>query len=83
MPLLQLIWTGMIIFVFFTLVFWIAWYIALPLLLIWGGIMAFSWLKRQYIDSVHRREANGFTLHRTHKKTAHTTVIDVDYTEVP
>ena len=63
-------------------VFWIAWYIALPLLLIWGAVMAFFWLKKLYIDSVHRREANGCTLHRVRKKTAHTTVIDVDYTEV-
>lgn len=67
----------------FILLFLVAWYIALPLLLIALAIGAISALRGRY--EIHRARASATPLHlvirkRTPKKDSE--VIDVDFTEV-
>lgn len=84
MPIFQLLFTGIVLFSFLLALFIMAWYVALPLLLIWGILGGVRWLKEQWEAYRLYREANGCTIRRTTPKPhrSDTTVIDVDYTEI-
>ena len=83
MPLLQLIWIATIVAFFLVLMFWIAWYIAIPLLIIWGIFQGITWIRNQWNHRQTIRAANGCSIRRT--RTIRQTpdgVIDVDYIEI-
>ena len=83
MPILQMFLTLIMLIVFITVIFLIAWYVAIPLLLVWAVFGGIRWLRDWIVAQRELRAANGCSIKRSHTKTkAKTTVIDVDYTEV-
>ena len=83
MPLLQMFLTIIMLIAFITVVFMIAWYIAVPLFIIWAVFGGIRWLRDWIVTQREMRAANGCFIKRSHTKTkAKATVIDVDYTEV-
>ena len=84
MPILQMFFAGIILFAFLMAFFLLAWYIALPLLLVWAVLGGIRWLKDQWDSYQIYRESNGCSIRRSSSKSTQskTTIIDVDYTEI-
>jgi len=84
LPIIQILFTGVILFAFLMVLFVLAWYIALPLLLILALLGGVRWLKEQWDAYRLYRESNGCTIRRASpgRRQSDTTVIDVDYTEI-
>ena len=83
MPLFQFIWTAAVIVAFLVIVFWVAWYIAVPLLLLLFFCQGIIWIRSQWNHRREKQAANGCIIRRT--RTIRQTpdgIIDVDYIEV-
>lgn len=83
MPLLQFIWSTVILVAFLMVVFWVAWYVAVPLLLFWLILLCIRQGRLWFDLYRSKTEANGCTIRRTSSdKSSSSEVIDVDYTEI-
>ena len=84
MPIFQIVFIGTILVALLMAIFILAWYVALPLLLLWGLLGGIRWLKDQWYTYHLYRDANGCTIRKTPVRRHKTedAIIDVDYTEV-
>jgi len=82
MPIIQQILTICFVLAFLWLMLILAWYIAIPLLILFGLFYLFEWMRIKWQERLNRRQANGCTIHQTRSSKPAQTIIDVDYTEV-
>ena len=85
MPIIQLVFSLILLGTFLFVLLFVACYVAIPLLLLWflwtGGRVLTAWIQGLRAE----RQANGCRLRPTpffHRRHRQTTVIDVDYREV-
>jgi len=82
-PLFQIIISFIIFISFFLALLIIAWYIAIPLVIIWLIFGGLKWIQMRLLTYRQNRQANGCMMRRTRKPFREkATVIDVDYTEL-
>lgn len=83
MPIVQFIITFFTLIAFLLLAFVLAWYIAIPLLILWAVSGGIRWLQLQWQHYRDIKQSNGCTIRRVRPRTNRSPVIDVDYTEIP
>ena len=83
MPVIQLMIGMMAVLLFLVLFIWVAWYVAVPILIVFGALSGLRWLQQQWQLRQIYRDANGCTIRKSRpRRQAETTIIDVDYTEI-